>query len=158
MVERADENMVSWQHWHYCGCDDPTTQGPGDTQAIVLDPKKKPKKDNLEDDKLDVLSRPYPQLTSGTPVSYGFDSDDHEFHFEYDTRRASGNGRFDKGSVTLAFIPRRQYPHGYDVEANGARVLSRPGARVLELASCDGRGENVEVDVTRGDGKFEDGC
>ncbi len=38
----ADEHMVSWQEWHYCGCDDPTTQGPGDVQAIVKDPARPP--------------------------------------------------------------------------------------------------------------------
>ncbi|MGH3372022.1 MAG: glycoside hydrolase family 5 protein, partial [Nocardioidaceae bacterium] len=25
LVEAADRNMVSWQWWHYCGCNDPTT-------------------------------------------------------------------------------------------------------------------------------------
>src|SRR5439155_1111277 len=24
MADRADRNMVSWEEWHYCGCDDPT--------------------------------------------------------------------------------------------------------------------------------------
>ena len=36
----ADQHMVSWQEWHYCGCDDPTTSGPGDTQALVKDPSR----------------------------------------------------------------------------------------------------------------------
>ena len=26
IVDTADDHMVSWQSWHYCGCDDPTTQ------------------------------------------------------------------------------------------------------------------------------------
>ena len=37
----ADDHMVSWQEWHYCGCDDPTTQGPGDVQALVKDPARR---------------------------------------------------------------------------------------------------------------------
>lgn len=28
-VESAEDHMVSWQYWHYCACDDPTTQDPG---------------------------------------------------------------------------------------------------------------------------------
>ena len=47
-------NMIGWQDWHYCGCDDPTTSGPGDTQAIVLDPAKPPAGDNLDTGKLDA--------------------------------------------------------------------------------------------------------
>ena len=29
----ADQNMVGWQEWHYCGCADPTTSGAGDKQV-----------------------------------------------------------------------------------------------------------------------------
>ena len=63
--------MVSWQSWHYCGCDDPTTQaGAGSpTQAIVLDPAKPPRGANLKHAKLRVLARPYPQVVAGTPLS-----------------------------------------------------------------------------------------
>src|SRR3954469_10685958 len=47
VLERADRAMVGWQEWHYCGCADPTTSGPGDKQAIVRDPNKPPAGDNL---------------------------------------------------------------------------------------------------------------
>jgi endoglycosylceramidase len=42
IVDLADEHMVSWMWWAYCGCDDPTTAGPGNVQAIVKDPAKPP--------------------------------------------------------------------------------------------------------------------
>ena len=58
--------MVSWQYWHYCECDDPTTSGTG-VQAVVLDPSQPPEGANLRQDKLDVLSRAYPQVVAGTP-------------------------------------------------------------------------------------------
>ena len=35
MVQRASEHLTGWQYWAYCGCDDPTTTGPGATQAVV---------------------------------------------------------------------------------------------------------------------------
>ena len=36
IVDDSDAHMVGWQYWHYCGCDDPTTQG-ATSQAIVND-------------------------------------------------------------------------------------------------------------------------
>ena len=46
MVQRGDRYMVPWLEWAYCGCNDPTTSGPGAKQAIVLDPG--PAADRLE--------------------------------------------------------------------------------------------------------------
>ena len=151
MVERADSFMVGWQHWHYCGCDDPTTSGPGDTQAIVIDPDEPPKGDNLKSEKLDVLSRPYPRRIAGTPRSFSFDSDAGVFELDYETRGPGGR-RFGKNGVTKVFLPERQYPDGYAVEVEDARVLSEPGAEDLRLAPCHDRIRNIEVRVTRGKG------
>ena len=75
MTNRADANMVSWQEWAYCGCGDPTTSGPGATQAIVLDPAKAPTGSNIKAAKLALLSRAYPQLVAGTPESFSFDGE-----------------------------------------------------------------------------------
>ena len=41
IVRLADDHMTSWQYWHYCACDDPTTSGPG-VQALVLDAAQPP--------------------------------------------------------------------------------------------------------------------
>ena len=40
-VEQAEAHMVSWQYWHYCECDDPTTSGTG-VQGVILDPSQPP--------------------------------------------------------------------------------------------------------------------
>jgi endoglycosylceramidase len=72
VVELADERMISWQQWHYCGCDDPTTSGPG-IQALVGDAAQPPTGTNVNDQKLLVSSRPYPQAVAGTPQNFGFD-------------------------------------------------------------------------------------
>ena len=61
MVERADRHMVSWQWWHYCNRQDPTTAGAGDKQAIVSDPAEPPVGANVFTDKLALIERPYPQ-------------------------------------------------------------------------------------------------
>jgi endoglycosylceramidase len=136
-VDRADRNRVGWQYWAYCGCEDPTTSGPGATQALVIDPSKPPAGDNVKAAKLAILARPYPQVVSGTPRSWSFDSRTRVFRLAYSTARAGG-GAFRPGSRTEVFLPALQYPRGYTVEASGAHVVSPPGARRLVLASLPG--------------------
>ena len=148
MVDRADRFMVGWQEWHYCGCDDPTTTGPGDTQAIVLDPAKPPVGDNLKTAKLAILSRPHPRAVAGTPQSYAFDSGSGTFTLDYSTARADGGGAFPDGSETLVVLPARQYPQGYAVTVHGASIASAPGEMMLRLRSCAGASE-ITVSVSR---------
>jgi endoglycosylceramidase len=138
MTERADRFMVSWQEWHYCGCDDPTTSGPGNHQAIVIDPAKPPAGDNLDTGKLKLLSRPYPQLVAGTPTAYGFDAKSTTFTLGYSTKRADGTGAFGPEAETEVAVPVRQYPSGYAAEVRGGRIASQPGDAVLRVAACPG--------------------
>jgi endoglycosylceramidase len=147
VVTRADEFMSGWQYWHYCGCTDPTTQGPGDTQAIVKDPAKPPTGDNLKSAKLDVLVRPYPQLVAGTPKPWTFDEASKAFTLEYATSRPGG-GSFDGRPLTEVFVPRRQYPAGYAVRAEGAAIASGAGAETLLLQACPGA-QTVKVVVAK---------
>jgi len=136
MVERADRNMVSWTEWHYCGCDDPTTSGPGAKQAIVLDPAKPPAGDNLKAVTLDQLVRPYPQVVAGTPESWSYADG---------TFRARWTAR--KGVSEIA-LPARVYPKGYAAQVQGASITSAKGARVLRVQACNGAPE-VAVTVSR---------
>jgi endoglycosylceramidase len=140
----ADEHMVSWQEWHYCGCDDPTTSGPGDVQALVHDPSRPPRGSNVFRDKLKALARPYPQLTAGTPRSFSFDPGSRRFDFTFSPRRADGKGRF-RGGRTVVFLPRIQYPDGYRVRARGASSV-RKGARRLVVSARPGA-ERVHIAV-----------
>jgi endoglycosylceramidase len=150
----SDEYMVGWQYWHYCGCNDPTTQGPGETQAIVKDPAKPPEGDNLKSAKLDVLVRPYPQLIAGTPQSWKFDADAKVFTLTYTSQRADG-GHFEGRPLTEVFVPKRQFPSGYAVDAEGAGVASAAGAAVLKLQACPGA-TTVRVKVGKGSGGSAD--
>jgi Glycoside hydrolase family 5 C-terminal domain len=131
----ADDYMVGWQYWAYCGCSDPTTQGPGETQAIVKDPAKPPTGDNLKTAKLDVLVRPYPQLVAGTPQAWHFDPDSKVFTLSYSTQRADG-ATFGGHPLTEIYVPERQYQHGYAVQAQGAGVASDAGSQILALRAC----------------------
>jgi endoglycosylceramidase len=146
MTALADKRMISWQWWHYCACDDPTTQGPGSTQAIVVDAAKPPRGANLLRDKLALIERPYPQAVAGTPTSYGFDPDSHRFELSYSTRSPRG-ARLPRHLLTEVFVAPIQYPRGYAVESSGARVVSKPGARVLKLRrSSDASSVTVAVE------------
>src|SRR5437763_5785848 len=154
VVTRADQFMSGWQYWAYCGCKDPTTQGPGETQAIVKDPSKPPTGDNLKTEKLKVLVRPYPQLIAGTPTSWDFDETSHEFRLVYETKRAGG-GSFGGRQLTEVFVPVRQYPSGYAVRVLGGAIASRPGSETLLLQACPGAGK-VDVTVSQAGGSPAD--
>jgi endoglycosylceramidase len=138
MVDRADRFMDGWLEWHYCGCQDPTTSGAGDEQALVYNPKKAPKGKNLDTGKLDILTRPHPESVAGEPGAYGYDAASHTFSLRFGTLRADDKGRFAAGSITEVLVPRRAYPKGYVVKVTGAVVRSAPNALRLVLASKRG--------------------
>ena len=124
-ADRADRDMVGWQFWHYCGCDDPTTAGPGDTQALVRDPAKPPSGANLDTAKLALLSRPYPRVISGTPTAWSWK--DGVFKLSWKARRG----------LTQIAVPRRQFPKGYTV--TGARVRARRAGTLVVSAPVGAR-------------------
>jgi hypothetical protein len=136
MLQRADRNMVSWLEWHYCGCNDPTTSGPGDKQAIVLDPAKPPSGANLKTVTLDQLVRPYPQVVAGTPESWSYNAG---------TFKARWLAKTGESEIVL---PSRDYPNGYAAQVQGGSITSAKGAGLLRVHACRGVPE-VAVTVTR---------
>jgi len=132
IVDLADQHMVSWMWWAYCGCNDPTTSGPGDVQAIVKNPKMPPKGSNVIRKKLALLERPYPQVTAGTPTSIDYDAGSGVLQFTYSTKTPDGKV-LPTRSKTTVYIPRRHYPDGYDVRAQGAAVVSKANSQHLVL-------------------------
>jgi endoglycosylceramidase len=147
MADRADRFMVGWQEWHYCGCDDPTTSGPGRNQALVLDPARPPRGANLDTGKLAILSRPHPEAVAGTPSDYGFDAAAHRFTLRWTPQRADGHGRFGPRAVTDVVVPRRQYPRGYAARVSGGRVRSHANSRLLRVTARRGAAK-VTLTVT----------
>ena len=138
--------MVSWQYWHYCDCDDPTTAGPG-IQSLVIDPRKPPKGDNLKREKLAIFSRPYPRAVAGTPTAYDFNPESREFNLGYRSARsaaASSARRPDRGLRPPGPLPRRLRGR-----RRGREGRLKPGKRVLRLRNAPGE-EAVSVRVTPG--------
>lgn len=143
IVSLADGHMVSWMWWAYCGCDDPTTSGPGDVQAIVKDPHKPPRGSNVIRSKLDLLERPYPQAVAGTPIDFGYDPDTGVFHLDYRAKTPAGEV-VPQSMKTRVYVPRSRYPDGYSATSRGAsmaqgsrspylKLTRHPGARIVHL-------------------------
>jgi endoglycosylceramidase len=132
IVDLADRHMVSWMWWAYCGCDDPTTSGPGNLQAIVKNPAKPPRASNVLHRKLALLDRPYPQVIAGTPTSFGYNAQTNVFHLAY-RARAPDEARLSRGRNTRVYVPHSHYPHGYRAAVKGAQVVSPRNSRYLLL-------------------------
>jgi endoglycosylceramidase len=132
IVDLADDHMVSWMWWAYCGCADPTTSGPGNLQAIVKDPAKPPRGSNVLHRKLALLDRPYPQVVAGTPTSFGYNPDANAFHLDYRARAPDGR-RLPRRLATRVYVPRAHYPRGFRVRVRGARFAYSVSGRYLFL-------------------------
>ena len=144
----ADDQMVPWVEWAYCGCGDPTTSAnPPSSQAVIVDPAKPPRGSNIVAPTLKALSRAYPQAVAGTPRSFSFNAGSGVFRLSYTPKKASGRGSFKPGSCTAVFVPALHYPHGYRVKAKGARAISRRGNGLLALALKRGA-KSAHVTVT----------
>jgi endoglycosylceramidase len=154
MVALADRNMVPWLEWAYCGCSDPT--GAGNLEAIVLDPAKPPTGANVVMPTLRALVEPYPQLISGTPLSWGFNQSSKAFSFHFKTARAGGHGRFRAGAVTEIAIPALVYRGHYAARVDGGAIVSGRGASILEIASCP-RVRTITVTVSAS-GRSHESC
>jgi endoglycosylceramidase len=99
--------------------------------------------------KLEALAQPYATLTAGTPGARSYDPAARDFGYVYRTKPPGKGRKFGPGSITKVSVPAIEYPAGYRVRVRGARVLSRPGARVLLLAQC-GRAKRVKLSVSPG--------
>jgi endoglycosylceramidase len=148
IANEADDQMIPWVEWAYCGCGDPTTSAnPPSSQAVIVDPAKPPRGSNVVAPTLKALSRPYPQLVTGTPRSFSFNTGSGVFKLAYTPKKASGHGSFKPGTCSQVFVPALHYPHGYKVKAKGARVISRRGNGLLALALKRGA-KSVSVSVS----------
>jgi endoglycosylceramidase len=158
VLKLADQNMMSWQEWHYCGCNDPTTTGSGDKQAIVLDPSKPPSGENLKAVTLDEVTRPYPQAVAGTPEHWSFDPASKKFSLDYTTARAKDPATsFGPGTETEIAVPARQYPDGYAADVRGGAIRSAPGAAVLRVVACTAS-DRMAVSVVPGRAASQSSC
>lgn len=128
VADRADADMVSWLYWSFNG-------------SIVSNLAQPPSGSNMVGaSRLAILTRPYPQLVSGTPLSWTYDSSSQAFSFSYSTTRADGSGSFGAGAVTWIAAPAQVYTRGYTVQVTGGSVVSEADAPLLQIAAAAGAG------------------
>ena len=139
LVTAADRFMLSWQNWTYADFL-PGNRGYRLTESVIRDPTKPPTPDNLQQESLDILVRPYPQAVAGTPERWDFDGDTKAFELSYVVERPDGSPVAAE-LETEVFMPRRQYPNGYDARVEGATVVSEQDARILRLVAKPGARE-----------------
>jgi endoglycosylceramidase len=142
VVGEADGARMSWQYWSWWNsdtcCDRPS-------EGVIRDISKPPTNENLKQDKLDVLVRPYPQAIAGTPERWSFDPSTRMFDLAYSLKPAGP--RRPTYTPTEVWVPRRKYPKGYTVKVAGARVTSRPDSQLLQLRAKKSAGK-VTVQVS----------
>ena len=132
VTRQADQYFVGWLYWHYKEWGDPTTEsqtsgGQGlfykDDDLTTLKPVKG-----------QVLIRPYPRATAGTPQSLSFDPVTREFSYRYQAG----------GGTTEIFVPDLQYGGSYDFSVKGGTGTADLVEQTLHVAADPGS----EVTVT----------
>jgi endoglycosylceramidase len=133
-MQGADQHLIGWTEWAYSGQGDITTSAsPPGSESLVYNPADPLTGANINTANLDTLAEPYPQVVSGTPVSYSFDNG--TFQFSYSTAEPDGLGSFPALSQTTISVPSVEFPDGYQVSVTGGEVVSAPNAAELVIAS-----------------------
>ncbi|AQA24490.1 cellulase family protein [Rhodococcus sp. MTM3W5.2] len=126
-ASRADERFVGWHYWQY------TSIGP----VAGYDP--------FVGEVGAQLVRTYPRATAGTPGRLRFNPDGGDFQYAYTARAAA--------KPTEIYVSDLQYPDGYVAEAEGGRVTSPAGARIVTVEADAGAKVTVRIHGTGSDGK-----
>jgi endoglycosylceramidase len=80
MVDRADQNMISWYVWAYYSDD---VRPEPDGQGFIRDIDKPPAGDNVNWPKLGILVRVYPQFIAGTPLRWQYQAQTRSFEMSW---------------------------------------------------------------------------
>jgi endoglycosylceramidase len=130
-VDFADQARVGWIYWEYkASFETPGAKNaPGYQQQSMFD--NDANLSTLRKGKVEVLSEPYPTAIAGIPIAYQFDHASRTFSLAYTPDRSIKLS-------TVVFAAPRNYPGGYRVEVDGARVTSPPCAPYLTLTPLPG--------------------
>lgn len=93
-----DRYLVNWIAWTYAVSE---THWNGEDISVIFP-------DGRERAQVDLLVRPYPHATAGTPLGLSFDPRSRAFIYTY-----SAAPEIQK--PTEVYLPRRHYPHGFDL-------------------------------------------
>jgi endoglycosylceramidase len=141
VAELMDEHMVGWMAWTYAH-----VPGQYSDQALVLDAFQPLTDDNIRQERMQYLDRPFPRFIAGTPVRWSFDLAAGRFELEYSTLPA--DGELSPSALTELYIPERHFPGGYCVAADGARQTTSAQPSLVTLRNQPGTA-SVTVAITR---------
>lgn len=131
---------MSWLYWTWANKTPFKIPGIGglpsgsENQGVVLDLNQPREPGNVHEDRLEALARPYPQVVAGTPQEFSFDPKSKVFIMSYKVSAVSKRP-LSGAALTEIFCPKRHFPEGYQVSVKGAKVVSKPGDRVLSLVN-----------------------
>ena len=113
VADGADAAGVGWLYWQYKTYGDPTTsaaaEGP-DAESIVTPGGA------VKAAKVRELARAYPARLAGRGARWSYRTADGRFTLRWTAAR---------GGDTVVAVPRAAYPRGFDVRADGVRVVRR---------------------------------
>lgn len=138
-VSAADAMNLSWAYWAAFQLHDPTG---GDASEGLLDQRTRRPYPGMAR----ATAVPYPWATAGRPGPVSFDRVTLTFRYRYEVDPSIH-------APTEIELPRYTYPDGYTVSVTGARVLSAPGAALLQLGAR-ARARRVTVTVQSLDWPF----
>jgi hypothetical protein len=144
----ADQHMVGWMDWEFCGCNESNASTSPSIGTLVDDQSKPLSGANVNNALLRALVRPYPQAIAGTPISWSYDTATRGFSLAYSTTPAGD--RLAGGARTEVFLPRLVYTNGYTASVTGGCIVSRPGIQLLEIANNRDGAKQVTLSVTPG--------
>lgn len=137
--QAVEANLLNCTLWDYAP-DNTNARGDlwndEDLSIFSRDQQTDPRDINSGGRALEAVVRPYPRATAGRPLRMSFDIKRRLFEFVY---------RHDPGitAPTELFIPRFQYPHGYNVEVSDGTYEMRPDQQTLLYRHSMEREEHI---------------
>ncbi|GAA4486911.1 hypothetical protein GCM10023094_44370 [Rhodococcus olei] len=126
-ASRADDRFVGWHYWP-----------PGNFVDAASG------RDPFRGEIGKQLVRTYPQATAGSPGTLRFNSDNGDFRYTYTARPST--------KPTEIYVSDLHYPDGYVATAEGGRITSPAGARVVTVQADPGSSVTVSIHGTGSDG------
>lgn len=133
-VDLLDRRMVPWSEWAYFN-EDPCCERPH--EGLVRSLAAPPSGDNVKQDKLAILARPYPLFTAGTPQGWTWDADARLFRVSWTTAKVGG-GRFGVRGVSELVLPVAAFPGRFRVGLSGAKIRGSKTSRRLRVVAKKG--------------------
>ncbi len=135
--------LIPWIYWPFMGCSIGCSASATGVIGTLASP---PSGANLDSPVASALVQPHPLAVAGTPRSFTYEASSHVMHFSWSRARAGG-GQFGPGAVTSIQVPLLDEPNGYSVHVSGAKVTSKPCARMLTLVTTGRSAHRASVTI-----------